>query len=149
MRNEGRGDYEEHPRESHGRETDSTQEPFGHFCVHGSQSHACQGHRNQPLGVTLAAIVTLQKIQEAVKQARGGRQQEEQEQEAHSANTFLQTAAEKHQGGNVQEKLGGGFVVKGVRQQPVDVSILKHSGPDTENPLSEVEICLDAEQTAR
>lgn len=36
VRNEGSGDHEKHPRESHGGETDSTQESFGHFCVHGS-----------------------------------------------------------------------------------------------------------------
>lgn len=34
VRNEGSGDEEEHPRESHGGETDSTQESFSHLCVH-------------------------------------------------------------------------------------------------------------------
>lgn len=146
--NQDRGDDEEHPREGHGGEGDSAQESFGHFGVHGGESHACQGHGNQPLGGTLAAV-TLQKIQEAVEQASGGRQQEEREQEAHRADPFLQTAAEEHQRGDVQEKLGGGLVVEGVRHQPVEVSVLKHSGPDAEDPQREVVIHLDAEQNAR
>lgn len=98
--------------------------------------------------MTLDAV-TLHQIQEAVPQACGDGQQEEQEQEADGANTFLQTATEKHQGCDAQEKLGRGFVVKRVRQEPVDMSILKHSGTNTENPLSEAEVCLDAKYNTR
>lgn len=95
------------------------------------------------------AAVTLHEIQEAVKQACGGRQQDEEEQEADSANTFLQTATEKHQGCDAQEKLSKGSVVKRVRQEPVQVSILKHRGANTEDPLSEVKVCLGAKQNTR
>lgn len=76
MRGEGGGDKEQDPGESHGGEADSTQEPSTHFRVHGSYSHTCQGHRKQPLDVTLVAV-TLHEIHEAVKQACGGRQQQE------------------------------------------------------------------------
>lgn len=87
-RNEGSGDYEEHPRESHGGEADSTQEAFSHFSVHGRESHTRQGHREQPPGVMVVAV-TLQEVQEAVEQARDDRQHGKEEEEADSTKTFL------------------------------------------------------------
>lgn len=132
VRDEGSGDYEEHPGEGHGGETDSTQKSFGHLCVHGGQSHTGQSHRNQTLSVALDAVI-LQEVQETVKQARGGGEQQEQEQEPDGADTFLQTATEKHQGCDVQEKLRKGSVVKGIHEEPVEVSISKHTCANAED----------------
>lgn len=98
--------------------------------------------------MTLAAVA-LQEIQEAVKQASGGRQQKEQEQETDSAKALLQTAAEQRHGCDVQEKLGEVSVVKRVRQESMEVSILKNRGTDAEGTQGEVEICLDTKQNTR
>lgn len=98
--------------------------------------------------MSLAAVI-LQKIQDAVPQACGGRHQEEQEQETDRANTFLQTAAEKHQGCEVQEELSPGPVVKRVQNKSVEVSTLENRGTDAEDPRGEVEVCLEAKQNTR
>lgn len=97
----------------------------------------------------ILAAVALQEIQEAVKQASGGREQEEQEQETNSAKALLQTAAEKRHGCDVQEKLGEVSVVKRIRQESVEVSILKNRGTDAKGTHAEAEICLDTIQNTR
>lgn len=132
VRDEGSGDDEEHPGQGHGGETDSAQKGFGHLCVHGGQSHAGQSHRDQTLGVALDAVA-LQEVQEAVEQARGGGEQQEREQEPHGADAFLQAATEKHQGCDVQEKLRGGSVIKGIREEPVEVSVKKNTRANAED----------------
>jgi len=142
VRDEGSADYEEYPGEDNGREADSTQKSFGRLCVQGRQSHTGQSHRKQTLGVTLHADI-LQDIQETVKQACYGGQQEEQEHEAHRANTFLHTATQKQHGCDVQEKLSQSLVVEGIYKEPVDMSILKNNRTYAEDALSEVKICVD------
>lgn len=97
----------------------------------------------------LSPAVTLQVGQEAVKQACGSRQQGEQEQETDSAKTSLQTATEEQQGCYVQEELSKGLVVKRVRQQSLEVSILKNRGTDTKDILGQIQICLDTQQHTR
>lgn len=101
MRNQSCSDDEEHPRKSHGGETDPTEEAFGHLGVHGGQSHTGQGDRDQAFGVSPKAVL-LQDIQEAVDKPNAGGHKDKEEDEANSANTFLQTAAEEHQGEDVQ-----------------------------------------------
>lgn len=118
MRDQSSGDDKEHPRKGHSGKTHSTQKGFSHLCVHGSYSHRGKSDGNQPLSVTLEAVL-LQEIHEAVKQAYDRGQQEEQKEETDRPHTFLQAPAEKHQSCDVQKKLSKGSVVKGKHQDAV------------------------------
>lgn len=145
VRDEGGGEEEQHPGQSQGGEADPTQEASGHLSVHGGESHACQRHGEQPLGVV--ALLLQEEVQEAVEEAGGGGQEEEQEEEAHRAEAFLQAAAEEQQSRGAEEELGGGPVVQGEGEESVEVPAVEHGGAHAEDvPLRHGETRPDTEQ---
>lgn len=147
MRHKSGGDEEEHPRKGHSGEADSTQKAPGHLGVHGGQGHTGQADRNKAFSVGPVGVL-LQEVQEAVDQADGAGQQDEQEHEANSANAFLQTAAEKQQSCDAEEQLDGGPVGEGIQQECVEMPPEKHTPTHTEDAWGEVQTLLDHKQNA-
>ncbi|CAG5938597.1 unnamed protein product [Menidia menidia] len=144
-RDEGGADQEEHPREGKGGEADAAQKSSGRLRVQGRQSHTGQRNRKQAFRGCLH-VHFLQEVQEAVKEARGGGQQGEKEDEPHRAEAFLHAATQKQHSRDVEQELSKGSVVERIHKDPVDVPTLKNTLTDAEDALSQVQISLDAKQ---